>query len=210
MIIIMQPKALRWIDGLARLSAAVLLGRLRDVAPVYAISGNVDDEREWGEGVAGKGGRSGGLTTTEPSMTFDHSGIRFWVAHGHKIPMTKDPRDLSAEVMEQIREARPHVVVCGHSHVPVVDALGGCLYLNPGSAGPKRFTLPRCFMTVHVVRLSEYLGEGSEEEGCSLTLTEAAPPPPFLRRVEAIWGRDGEEVMRMTVKLWDLSLACSE
>jgi uncharacterized protein len=34
------------------------------------------------------------------------------------------------------------VVVTGHSHKPVVEEEGGVLYVNPGSAGPRRFTLP--------------------------------------------------------------------
>jgi 2',3'-cyclic-nucleotide 2'-phosphodiesterase (5'-nucleotidase family) len=34
------------------------------------------------------------------------------------------------------------VVVSGHSHVPKIDNVGGVLYLNPGSAGRRRFRLP--------------------------------------------------------------------
>lgn len=34
------------------------------------------------------------------------------------------------------------VVVSGHSHVPKVDTVGGVLFVNPGSAGPRRFKLP--------------------------------------------------------------------
>ena len=34
------------------------------------------------------------------------------------------------------------VVVTGHSHKPVVEERNGVLYVNPGSAGPRRFTLP--------------------------------------------------------------------
>jgi predicted phosphodiesterase len=33
-------------------------------------------------------------------------------------------------------------VVCGHSHQPRIDRRGGVLYVNPGSAGPRRFRLP--------------------------------------------------------------------
>ena len=35
-----------------------------------------------------------------------------------------------------------HVVVSGHSHVPACTKRSGVLYLNPGSAGPRRFNLP--------------------------------------------------------------------
>jgi predicted phosphodiesterase len=34
------------------------------------------------------------------------------------------------------------VVVSGHSHQPLIDERDGVLYLNPGSAGPRRFRLP--------------------------------------------------------------------
>jgi uncharacterized protein len=34
------------------------------------------------------------------------------------------------------------VVVCGHSHKPRVEEREGVLYVNPGSAGPRRFKLP--------------------------------------------------------------------
>ncbi|HSU78558.1 MAG TPA: metallophosphoesterase family protein, partial [Burkholderiales bacterium] len=35
-----------------------------------------------------------------------------------------------------------NVVISGHSHKPVIEERGGVLYLNPGSAGPRRFKLP--------------------------------------------------------------------
>ncbi len=35
-----------------------------------------------------------------------------------------------------------HVVICGHSHKPVIETRGAVIYLNPGSAGPRRFKLP--------------------------------------------------------------------
>jgi len=35
-----------------------------------------------------------------------------------------------------------HVVVSGHSHRPAIDERNGVLYVNPGSAGPRRFALP--------------------------------------------------------------------
>jgi len=38
--------------------------------------------------------------------------------------------------------AKARVIVSGHSHKPVVDERDGVLYVNPGSAGPRRFTLP--------------------------------------------------------------------
>jgi predicted phosphodiesterase len=42
------------------------------------------------------------------------------------------------------------VIVSGHSHVPKIDTVGGVLYLNPGSAGPRRFKLPITLATLEV------------------------------------------------------------
>jgi putative phosphoesterase len=43
------------------------------------------------------------------------------------------------------------VIISGHSHVPKIDSVGGVLYLNPGSAGRRRFKLPVTVATLEVV-----------------------------------------------------------
>jgi putative phosphoesterase len=55
-------------------------------------------------------------------------GVRILVHHGHL------PVDAG--------RFRPDVVVTGHTHVPKVEQVGPVLYVNPGSAGPRRFNLP--------------------------------------------------------------------
>lgn len=45
---------------------------------------------------------------------------------------------------------RPELVVHGHSHRPGVARAGGALFVNPGSAGPRRFSLPRTAATLEV------------------------------------------------------------
>jgi putative phosphoesterase len=42
------------------------------------------------------------------------------------------------------------VVVSGHSHRPKIETVGGVLYLNPGSAGPRRFSLPIALATLEL------------------------------------------------------------
>ena len=42
------------------------------------------------------------------------------------------------------------MIVSGHSHVAKIETIGGVLYLNPGSAGPRRFKLPITLATVEV------------------------------------------------------------
>jgi uncharacterized protein len=49
-------------------------------------------------------------------------------------------------------DARPSidVIISGHSHVPKIERIGGILYLNPGSAGPRRFKLPITLASLQV------------------------------------------------------------
>jgi putative phosphoesterase len=42
------------------------------------------------------------------------------------------------------------VVISGHSHRPRIETIDGVLYLNPGSAGPRRFNLPVTFATLEL------------------------------------------------------------
>ena len=55
-------------------------------------------------------------------------GVRILIHHGH-LPV-------------DVARFRPDVVVTGHTHVPKVELVGSVLYVNPGSAGPRRFNLP--------------------------------------------------------------------
>jgi predicted phosphodiesterase len=89
---------------------------LLSVAPVTAVRGNSD-----------KGHWTKGLHDTE---TFEVCGMLFHLLH-----------DLSALDLDP-RAAGIHAVISGHSHRPVISEKDGVLYLNPGSAGPRRFTLP--------------------------------------------------------------------
>jgi putative phosphoesterase len=96
---------------------------LRAIAPVVAVRGN-NDRGEWAEAF--------------PVYDVVEVGALFvYVLHDLK------ELDLSPEA------AGFRVVVSGHSHKPLAEERRGVLYLNPGSAGPRRFTLP-----VTIARLS--------------------------------------------------------
>jgi putative phosphoesterase len=96
-----------------------------DALTVTAISGNVD------EGVLPPG--------FEPQRTIELYGVRIFMIHilGH-------PLHLNPAVQTQISSLHPDVLIFGHSHQPFVQRIGSALFFNPGSAGPKRFSLPRC------------------------------------------------------------------
>jgi len=114
------------------------LGRL---APVHAVRGN-NDRAPW----AAK------LPLTEVVPVGAHL---FYVLHEGDL-LDLDPA-----------AAGFAAVVSGHSHKPVIETRGGVLWLNPGSAGPRRFRLP---VTVARVRV----------RGAALAaeLVDVAPPSP--------------------------------
>ena len=101
-----------------------VISSLSEIAPVKAVRGNID-KGEW-------------AARFPESESVRIEGIRFYLLH--RI------RDLD---LDPIAEGI-HVVVSGHSHKPSVKEIGGVTYLNPGSAGPRRFKLPICLARVVV------------------------------------------------------------
>ncbi len=93
-----------------------VLPELRRLAPVTAVRGNTD-----------RGGWSDGLREID---TVEVGGALIVVVH-----------DLAVLDLEPTA-AGVAAVVSGHTHVPRVSVRRGVLYLNPGSAGPRRFGLP--------------------------------------------------------------------
>jgi len=55
-----------------------------------------------------------------------------------------------AELDLDPRAAGIQVVISGHSHRPKAERRDGLLYLNPGSAGPRRFDLPICLARMRI------------------------------------------------------------
>jgi len=96
--------------------APEILDELSATAPVTAVRGNVD-----------KGAWARKLPETE---VVELGGISVYVLH-----------DL-AQLDLKPEAAGFKVVISGHSHVPKQETREGVLYFNPGSAGPRRFTLP--------------------------------------------------------------------
>jgi hypothetical protein len=115
---------------------------LEAIAPVHAIRGNVDRDA-WAE-------------VYPETLDLELGGARIHVAH--------DRKALGPEV------AAADVVVTGHSHKPLIERMDGTLYVNPGSAGPRRFSLP-----VSVARLVVDCDDIEAE------LLELEVPPPKRR-----------------------------
>ena len=118
---LLRPQAVRALRGVDRLihagdiGGADVLDALRAIAPLVAVRGNNDRDR-WARSLRER-------------VTLDVAGIRILVVHDVKTLGGPPPPDV-------------RVVVAGHSHRPSIDERDGVLFLNPGSAGPRRFTLP--------------------------------------------------------------------
>ncbi|MDB5948092.1 MAG: YfcE family phosphodiesterase [Ramlibacter sp.] len=119
---LLRPQALAALQGCAHIihggdiGHEGILQQLRAIAPLTVVRGN-NDTGEW----------AGGINETE---TIALDGVKIYVIHDVK-ELAVDP------VAEGIG-----VVVSGHSHKPKVEPRGCVLYVNPGSAGPRRFKLP--------------------------------------------------------------------
>jgi len=102
-----------------------ILEKLAEIAPVAAVRGN-NDKGEWAEEI--------------PDFeVVEVGGVSIYMLHDLK------QLDLVPEATDF------QVVVAGHSHKPLVEERRGVLYLNPGSAGPRRFKLP---VSVALLRIS--------------------------------------------------------
>jgi hypothetical protein len=116
------PKVLRGVERIVLAGDTVdetLLDRLREIAPLHAVRGNND--------------HSPGLLALPEFLDLELGGVKILIAHDRK------DRRLPAA----IDRSRPDVLVVGHSHQPLLARQGRLLVVNPGSAGPRRFRLPR-------------------------------------------------------------------
>ena len=119
---LLRPEALAALRGVEHILHAgdvgdiAILDALREIAPVTAIRGNVDVS-----------GACGQLPATDVVELGDRL---FYLVHSvHDLDI--DPVVAGIEM-----------VVSGHSHKASVQVKDGVIYFNPGSAGPRRFSLP--------------------------------------------------------------------
>ncbi|MGH9694523.1 MAG: metallophosphoesterase family protein [Bryobacteraceae bacterium] len=119
---LLRPQAVKALQGAEHVLHAgdigdpAILDALRAIAPVTAIRGNIDE-----------GGPCGHLPPTELAEL-----------SGHGIYMLHDVKKLDLKP----EAAGIAAVVFGHSHKPLIEWRHDVLFLNPGSAGPRRFELP--------------------------------------------------------------------
>ena len=119
---LLRPEALSYLRGSSHIIHAGDIGdenilkALEEIAPVIAVRGNNDTQR-WASKIP--------LT-----RTVEFFGISIFVIH--------DVKTLRADSLPE----GTRVVVAGHSHKPMNEERDGILWINPGSAGRRRFKLP--------------------------------------------------------------------
>jgi uncharacterized protein len=119
---LLRPEAIAALQGVdlivhaGDIGSAEILDALRRIAPVVAVRGN-NDRDAWAASLPE-------IARTEIGAT------RIWVVHDLK------------ELADDPARAGVGVVISGHSHTPRIERRDGLLLLNPGSAGPRRFSLP--------------------------------------------------------------------
>ncbi|MEO6026002.1 MAG: metallophosphoesterase family protein [Candidatus Binatia bacterium] len=142
---LLRPEAVAALRGSDRIihggdiGDAAVLTALAAIAPVTAVRGNNDCD-PWAHAV-------------DETALLQVDDVAIYVVH---------------DVADLRRTPPPHgtrVVVSGHSHKPGVVERDGVLYVNPGSAGPRRFTLP--------IAVAELLIEGSRVDARIVELAVA-------------------------------------
>ena len=126
-----------------------VIAALRAIAPVVAVRGNID--------------KTGWPATLPQTEIVEVEGVSIYVLH--------DLNELDLDPAA----AGFHAVISGHSHKPSTEERNGVLYLNPGSAGPRRFKLP-----VSVARC-EIVGSRVEASLVPLAIADGAHIP--IRRI---------------------------
>ncbi|WP_434605883.1 metallophosphoesterase family protein [Pseudomonas sp. D2-30] len=129
---LLRPEALDALQGCERIIHAgdigspQILEALASIGELYVVRGNNDLEADWAGQIADQ-------------LQFDLGGCQVLLVHDiADVPATLDPA--------------VRVVITGHSHKPLINWRGERLYLNPGSAGRRRFKLP---VTLALLEVSE-------------------------------------------------------
>ncbi len=119
---LLRPEIIEAFQGVERIfhtgdiGSQFILESLEKIAPVTAVRGNCD-YKGWSH-------------VLPVHQLIEVEGVYFYLLHDLD-QLDVDP--VAADIS---------VVISGHTHQPKLDRVGGTLYLNPGSAGPRRFDYP--------------------------------------------------------------------
>ena len=119
---LLREEALRALQGseliihAGDIGGRVILDALEKIAPVVAVRGNTDHD-VWG------------VTLPATAIVEAGSAMIYVLQNIHELDLNPAAAGFK-------------MVVSGHSHKPLIEWRNGVLYMNPGSAGPRRFSLP--------------------------------------------------------------------
>ena len=127
---LLRPEALAALQGCEHILHAGDIGQpeileaLHEIAPLTAVRGNNDEGLAWARSLPER-------------VELQLGGVGLYLVHERAHVPTQPP--------EGVR-----VVVTGHSHKPLIERRDGILWINPGSAGPRRFKLPISVGLLHI------------------------------------------------------------
>jgi putative phosphoesterase len=133
---LLRPQAVQALEGVELIIHAgdigdpKILRALKRIAPVHAVRGNTD-RGDW-------------AADLPPTRVVEVGGVHLYVLH-ELFTLDLDPT-----------AAGINAVIFGHSHEPHIERQNGVLFLNPGSAGPRRFTLPVTLARIKLQGISLY------------------------------------------------------
>jgi putative phosphoesterase len=128
----LQPDAILHAGDIGSLE---VIDALNELAPTIAVRGNIDGRAHLPDSID--------VTVRDG----DDVLLRLLLTH----IAVRGPK-LRADAARQAQAHDAQLVVCGHSHVPFIGRDRGLLVFNPGSIGPRRFTLPIVFGVLDVAR----------------------------------------------------------
>ena len=128
---LLRPEALEKLKGsdliihAGDIGERKILDELETLAPVVAVRGNVD-RAEWCQALS-------------LAQILTLGRVRIYVIHNLK------------ELAIDLQKEQIQAVVSGHSHNPLIENRNGILFINPGSAGKRRFKLPITLATAEII-----------------------------------------------------------
>jgi uncharacterized protein len=147
----LEPDAILHAGDVGELS---VLDELARVAPVFAVRGNIDTTARQLPDVL--------------TIDIDDGALRILMTH----IAVYGPK-LRADIARLARAEKAPLIVCGHSHVPFIGQDAGLTVFNPGSIGPRRFSLPIVFGRIDIAPTGVRLTHIDCETG------EPWSPPPL-------------------------------
>ena len=110
-----------------------ILNELQEIAPTYAVYGNIDDSQI--------------KQTTSEELFFQREGVKIYIKHiiGH-------PNKYQKDILTKLTEYRPDLVIAGHSHILqiIYDKKNKWLFINPGAAGKYGFHQKITLVTIKI------------------------------------------------------------